>query len=130
MNRILMAAARGARIGMWNYTAQEWQLTTTFFTDPHDHVHFAIYPGDEHLAYGPVSTALREMAEQDIAIDCCLPARSVCGWSCRSPTSYLAYLTVYFDWHNAEGYTYMECKPLHRSLFLLILSEALCDAGL
>lgn len=46
MSRLLFAVARGAR---WRIFLGETR----------------IHPDDEHLQYGPISTALREMAEDD-----------------------------------------------------------------
>ena len=51
MSRLLHAAARGAKIEWMNGS---WQP-----------VPYYIHPDDEHLQYGPVSTALREMAADD-----------------------------------------------------------------
>ena len=42
--RLLFASARGARVRIFEYETR-------------------IHPDDEHLQYGPISTALREMAE-------------------------------------------------------------------
>jgi hypothetical protein len=58
MSRLLHAAARGARIeavwkGIWSGVAGI-HLVPKF--------NYRIHPADEHLQYGPVSTALREMA--------------------------------------------------------------------
>ena len=61
MSRLLHAAARGARIqSQWrdNY---EWQTNNQFvFIDSMRH--YRIHPDDAHLQYGPISSALREMA--------------------------------------------------------------------
>jgi hypothetical protein len=59
MSRLLFAAARGARIqadyqGVWSGVSGIHLGKT-----PHD---YRIHPDDEHLQYGPISTALREMA--------------------------------------------------------------------
>jgi hypothetical protein len=61
MSRLLHAAARGARIqtndrGGWLDAA--YIPTADYKGDD-----FRIHPDDEHLQYGPISTALREMAE-------------------------------------------------------------------
>ena len=44
--RLLFASARGARVRIFEYETR-------------------IHPDDEHLQYGPISTALREMAADD-----------------------------------------------------------------
>jgi hypothetical protein len=70
MSRLLHAAARGARIqSQWRDahtpTYQEWQTNNQFvFIDTMRH--YRIHPVDEHLQYGPISTALREMAINDL----------------------------------------------------------------
>lgn len=73
-----------------------------------------IHPADEHLQYGPVSTALRESApnpwssEGTWAVPHGMFWMDLHAWLCR-------------DEYRDE---------LHRSLFLLILAEALADEGL
>ena len=51
MSRLLHAAARGARISWMNGS---WQP-----------VPYYIHPDDEHLQYGPISTALLKLAKDD-----------------------------------------------------------------
>ena len=63
MSRLLFAAARGARIGFtlsgkWNPALSLTYLQSEFGQDA-----YRIHPDDEHLQYGPISTALRELAE-------------------------------------------------------------------
>lgn len=63
MSRLLHAAARGARIeGLYQ---RGWipvfAVRTDGLTD--GQYKYRIHPDDEHLQYGPISTALREMAE-------------------------------------------------------------------
>ena len=61
MSRLLFAAARGARIQTWAGVLG-WRSTNLFGPwsyDDGDRIH----PDDEHLQYGPISTALREWAE-------------------------------------------------------------------
>ena len=58
MSRIFFAAARGARIEA-DYKG-EWYLATYFHLPSNIYV-YRIHPDDEHLQYGPISTALREM---------------------------------------------------------------------
>ena len=61
MSRLLFAAARGARIKVL-YQRVWIPLTHISLTlNPYT---YRIHPDDAHLAYGPVSTELRAMAEQ------------------------------------------------------------------
>ena len=65
MSRLLHAAARGARIGFalsgkWNSALSLTHLQSEFGQDA-----YRIHPDDEHLQYGPVSTALLKLAEDD-----------------------------------------------------------------
>ena len=61
MSRILFAAARGARIQVMYQRV--WIPATAVRTD--DMYKYRIHPADAHLGYGPISTALREMAADD-----------------------------------------------------------------
>ena len=61
MSRLLHAAARGARI---QDVALGICTDSRFVHLGEDIGHlYRIHPDDEHLQYGPISTALREMAE-------------------------------------------------------------------
>jgi hypothetical protein len=98
--RLLHAAARGARI-------QIFVAETAALAQPPLRIH----PNDEHLQYGPISTALREMAADD-------------SWN---PNFYrvLAVVaanefTVYFDSRTGEP---------DYPLFYLFLAEFLADEG-
>ena len=62
MSRLLHAAARGARIQMMYQRG--WIPAVAVRTD--DMYKYRIHPTDEHLQYGPISTALREMAINDL----------------------------------------------------------------
>lgn len=116
MNQILLAAARGARIQeleKWRGGCSWGSLTSVYLyqlTD--DNINYRIHPDDEYYRFGPISTALREMA---VVID--RPAQDEYWRMARD------YYLV-----NAEGE--WPDDELHRSLFLLFLSEALCDEGL
>ena len=123
MSRLLFAAARGARL----QTA-----ILAWGTDKHigwdddidipvgvlgraDPTFIRIHPDDKHLQYGPISTVLREDAgdiqvkRKDIVCD------TLGG---------VAPYAVEPNWRS-------NCNDeLHRSLFLLILAEALADEGL
>lgn len=121
MNRLLMAAARGARIEEALHLAEGicWVSCNVVYTDgsyPDEH---RIHPDDAHLEYGPVSTALREYAH-------------------RGELDYpYTYMTVVNAPHGSwwmrtdDTIAFENCgSELHRSLFLLILAEALCDEGI
>ena len=62
MSRILHAAARGARIEA-GYKDTWVPAIAVYLADAFTFTDYRIHPDDEHLQYGPVSTALREMAE-------------------------------------------------------------------
>lgn len=123
MNRLLFAAARGARV-QTRYAYRdtfvrhgEWKTVSGMVFDPvnapHPHEQ-RIHPDDEHLQYGPISTALRELAE-------CAPY-VINGYSPE-------YWYV-LDYKINSDSPYFKQDELHRALFLLILAEALADSGL
>jgi len=79
IQRLKFAWARGARIQYWNPRCYGWKERATFeesgdypWTNAEDttnwfhpwyaHCPKRIHPDDEHLAYGPVATAFRDMA--------------------------------------------------------------------
>jgi hypothetical protein len=109
MSRLLFAAARGARIEALRQL--DWIPLTHISLLPNSHAK-RIHPNDEHLQYGPISTALREMAEDS----------SYRGdWE-----GYFAHVAAnefidYYDWRW--------CKPDY-PLYYLFLAEALADSGL
>ena len=72
-----------------------------------------IHPDDAHLQYGPISTALREMAINDLWPSKC--------WKCAIASSAANEFNVYLDsrW----------CEPDY-PLFYLILAEFLADEGM
>ena len=111
MSRLLFAAARGARIEFMD--CDRWvekELWKFFAVTP-----YRIHPDDEHLQYGPISTSTREAAV--LALD---------------DHGLVFSTTMGKFWLGVEDYKdYMHCyDELHRSLFLLILAEALADSGL
>ena len=64
MSRLLHAAARGARMQRQHehlFHKQVWWEDVPIQWGMDDELR--IHPDDEHLAYGPISTALREIAE-------------------------------------------------------------------
>jgi hypothetical protein len=115
MSRLLFAAARGARIERKPRLGKEWFVANfVWFGD--DGWDYRVHPDDEHLQYGPISTALRKEAVS--------PQRTF-----RLSASYMVSgaVTDAIGWHNTRDY--YEAEELHRSLALLILSEALADEG-
>ena len=111
MSRLLHAAARGARIQSQWRDSTEWQ-TSGQIVLVDDMRYYRIHPNDEHLQYGPISTALREIAEND-------SWRS--GWE-----RYLAHaaaneFTEHFDSRQGEP---------DYPLYYLFLAEFLADSGL
>jgi hypothetical protein len=113
MSRLLHAAARGARIqtndrGGWLDAA--YIPTADYKGDD-----FRIHPDDEHLQYGPISTALRERAGDS------RPAKEDFMYDVMA-----GIVPNYIEGDWAARYENL----LHRSLFLLILAEALADKGM
>jgi hypothetical protein len=77
-----------------------------------------IHPDDEHLQYGPISTALREMAE-----------------SSKANVYVFPHFPPYFGFGvdhqtQAEVDSARASDELTHSLFFLILAECLADSGL
>ena len=123
MSRLLFAAARGARIQRQHFKDPAWlweKARLLLLLDPEttdsDYVFWRIHPDDEHLQYGPISTALHKHAED--------PFRSSDGIY-PTPCNGQFWIALE-DWMQWDVCT----ATLHRSLFLLILAEALADAGL
>lgn len=116
MSRLLHAAARGARIERKHYSFKSYweEARMVWAKEPKDcDYDYRIHPEDEHLQYGPISTALREAAASGSAWDLSdVYGRMAMGYACHHHYNW--------DWQ----------LELHRSLFLLILSEALADDGL
>lgn len=109
MSRLLFAAARGARIGFtlsgkWNPALSLTYLQSEFGQDA-----YRIHPADEHLQYGPISTALREIALTGDYEDRTIP-----------------YLTSGIERED----NYWESTEDQRRVFCLILAEALADEGM
>ena len=107
MSRLLHAAARGARVQTWAGVLG-WRSTSLFGPwsyDDGDRIH----PDDEHLAYGPISTALREMALTGEYEDGTIP---------------------YFSFEIEIEGKYWESTADQRRVFCLILAEFLADSGM
>ena len=106
MSRLLFAAARGARIqadyqGVWSGVSGIHLGKT-----PHD---YRIHPDDAHLQYGPISTALREIAFTD---DCA---------AVDLPYIEVALLREEGHYHSTQE---------QFCVFLLFLAEFLADEGM
>jgi hypothetical protein len=124
-NRLLHAAARGARIerrlAITKHVRTEWTepqvlpVAFMWFDDGYD---YRIHPDDEALQYGPISTALRS--------DAVAPPWDFFG------IDYHAQAFVSDElFHSGNSLIEIEFADyLHRSLFLLILSEFFADIGL
>lgn len=112
MSRLLFAAARGARIENWY--SEKWRLAYAVRTVD-DFYAYRIHPDDAHLQYGPISTALRERAGDS-----------------RPPREDFMYdvMAGIVPNHIEGDWAARYENFLHRSLFLLILAEALADEGL
>ena len=117
MSRLLHAAARGARIerAYFKYPTVWEQSRLLWAKEPTDSDYdYRIHPDDAHLQYGPISTALREMAEDPPSIvENIYPVQR-------------HYLNVY----KYSDEMYMWADHLHKSLILLLVAEALADEGM
>jgi len=109
MSRLLHAAARGARIDVWYQC--KWVSAIAVRTVD-DLYNYRIHPADEHLQYGPISTALREMAEDP---------KHNSSWEHFLANSAANEFTEYFDSRRGEP---------DYPLFYLFLAEFLADSGL
>jgi hypothetical protein len=121
MSRLLHAAARGARIQTkWVDSGDSWQATGQLVW-VEDMRYYRIHPADAHLQYGPVSTALREISQQDIHY-----LQDATGvYEQAAIEDYATHGELGYCWDNAANATAM-----HKSLFLLILAEFLADGGM
>jgi len=80
-----------------------------------------IHPNDAHLQYGPISTALREISQQDIHY----LQDSTGVYEQAVIDDYANFGELGYFWGNAANAT-----ATHKSLFLLFLAEALADEGM
>ena len=113
MSRLLFAAARGARIEASHCSFPEKWIGIETIPLGYSNVELRIHPADEHLQYGPISTAYREAAEhppmwpdvntEDVGF-------------LVSPYPMLPY--------------YRKLSPIGKQFYLLLLSEYLADDGL
>ena len=108
MSRLLHAAARGARIQSRWVDGTQWQTTGQFmFVDGMRR--YRIHPDDAHLAYGPISTALLKLAEDD-------------SWNPSEERSLAIAVARQFQVYFGDEPDY--------PLFYLILAEFLADEGM
>ena len=121
MSRLLFAAARGARVqtkmSILSFPAvkNRWAITAAYIpTADYKGADFRIHPDDEHLQYGPISTALREMAEHNRS-----DIRP--SWEMGLANFAANEFTQYFDSRQGEP---------DYPLFYLFLAEALADEGM
>ena len=105
MSRILFAAARGARIQVMYQRV--WIPATAVRTD--DMYKYRIHPADAHLGYGPISTALLKLAEDD-------------SWNPREERALALAVARQFQVYFGDEPDY--------PLFYLILAEFLADEGM
>ena len=115
MSRLLFAAARGARVQceeellsgktVWEDTPVQWGMDNEL----------RIHPDDAHLQYGSVSTEMRKAAEK---LDLYYPDVMVEQFG-----------FFHSNVSDALAFAYSD-DDFQRSMFLLILAEALADEGL
>jgi hypothetical protein len=117
--RILFAVARGAQVQVQLSRNCGW-INSTQLTW-HDDCIYRIHPDQLEYQYGPISTALREISQQDIHY----LQDSTGVYEQAAIEDYAAYGELGYCWDNAANATAM-----HKSLFLLILAEALADEGM
>ncbi len=108
MSRLLFAAARGARVQTW-VGALEWREEFRVAISNADQYWVRIHPDDAHLQYGPISTALRNDALG-------LPLTETCWFKNLAL--------------HSDGDSNTITTPSERSIFLLLMAEALADEGL
>jgi hypothetical protein len=107
MSRLLHAAARGARIEGSRKEFDIWIAVSAVRLD-NFYYDYRIHPDDEHLQYGPISTALRNHALG-------LP---------KVETSWFSKLLLHTDGDLQT------LPPFDRYIFLLLVAEALADEGM
>lgn len=122
MSRLLHAAARGARLEVMGNQVKDWEIRPVAIALFWQHQGYMvrIHPEDAHLQYGPISSMLREMAEdedefifsEDEIPDWILYALSSCG--------------LYGGWMAA----WREQTTDERRVALCVMAEALADEGL
>ena len=117
MSRILFAAARGARVQALDRNLSWISSSHCPLELSNDTRPYRIHWQDEHLQYGPVSSALRVMAENLDPSERCFAGIAFDG-------------LFKVDWPCYDIMTYANADDLTRSLFFLILAESLADEGM
>jgi hypothetical protein len=112
MSRVLFAAARGARIYSKLNDGHWIKAYAVVKPGAVAGLQQRIHPDDAHLQYGPISTALREMAEDP---------KYNSSWEHFLANSAANEFTEYFDCRDGEP---------DYPLFYLILAEYLADEGM
>ena len=110
MSRLLFAAARGAHIE--DYILRKWTSSEYVYITEGRYAH-RIHPNDQHLQYGPISTALRELAEK--------------GKEPYTLVGLMALKAFEYEWEYPAA---NEDECAHAQMLALILAEALADEGL
>jgi hypothetical protein len=124
MNRILHASARGARIQRREFNEHDWYTTYSLYINrgsaAPDCV-YRIHPDDADLEYGMVSTKLRDLALSDLT-----------PLAVRYQIRPLIFDLLRIDLPYADITSIDFCDDHHeqKSMFLLILAEALADDGM
>jgi len=124
MDRLLFAAARGARSQTLVDVQGKCMCTNcgtinTFESMDRmtldENMQLVIHPKDEHLQYGPISSALREIAETG-----------------KDPHTLSSMMALNALRYECDPYVAFGALPEsdHLQWFLLILSEAFADMGL
>ena len=114
MSRLLFAAARGARIEV--LYQRVWITLTHISIVPNKHA-YRIHSDDAHLQYGPISTALRDMAINDLWYP---PSWQISLASTVSLDVAREFSELLFSRRENEDYP----------LFYLFLAEFLADEGM
>lgn len=112
MNRLLHAAARGARIEV---KCDKWEedRCVMVWDLQHEQLEYRIHPDDEALQYGPISSALRQFAETG-----------------KEPYTVSGLMAMHAFRYECPYPFIMSSEWPHAQMFALILSEALADEGL
>jgi hypothetical protein len=121
-SRLLFAAARGARIQrLWFKHKDEpynWETSRVIKAGADSDYDYRIHPADEHLQYGPISTALLwEAANYE-------PKKGL-----KHPTM-REYTTAAVVANAIDGDFDTPMEDCDIVMYMLILAEALADEGL
>lgn len=121
MIRLLHAAARGARLQVKDYYAtRKWGTVDVRPNTDSSPDGWRIHPEDAHLQYGPISSALRKMAEDEDNFY--FFADEVPYWALRVAE----FSIVCGGWTDS----WRKQTPDERRIALCVMAEALADEGL